>query len=236
MFKKLKIHWTKNLFLLLGIALALILIDLLTKWLVQNLVPLGQPVEVIKNFFYINKSYNIAIAFSLGSQLGVGGRVINISISVIMSVIIFGYWLTHNHKMNGFEKTIAILLAAGAVGNLIDRAFYWEATTGFNGVIDFFQFYLGGGPNANVSFVNPFATFNFADACLTIGILLLIVYLIIDAIRNRDTSLSKDPRLSQKPQNIPQNAANSENEANSAAENIVSEDAQNIPENAEEKQ
>ena len=71
---------------------------------------------------------------------------------------------------------------------------------------------------------------------MTIGILLLIVYLIIDAIKNRDTSLSKDPRLSQKPQNIPQNTANSENDVNSAVENAVSEETQNASENVEDKQ
>ena len=202
MLKGLKVRWSRTLIIALAVSVLLVVIDFASKWIVQNTVALGSPVEVIPNFFYINKSYNIAIAFSLGSQLGVWGRVLNITISVVMSFVIYFYWLTHDHKFGNFERIIACLLGAGAVGNLIDRAFYWEATTGFNGVIDFFQFYLGGGPSKDVSMFNPFATFNFADACLTIGIVLLLVFLIVDAIKNRDTSLSKDPRLTQKPSQI----------------------------------
>ncbi|MDY6392827.1 MAG: signal peptidase II [Bacilli bacterium] len=193
--KKLKVVWTKQLIIGLSVAVALIAVDFATKWIVQSLVPLGEPIAVIPNFFYINKSYNIAIAFSLGNQLGVWGRVLNISISVIMSVVIFFYWLTHDHKFRPLERITAILLGAGAVGNLIDRAFYWEGTTGFNGVIDFLQFYLGGGPDKPTNFVNPFATFNFADACLTIGIVVLLIILIIDAVKGDDKSLREDPRL-----------------------------------------
>ena len=199
---KWKITWSKRLIIGLCIAFLLLVIDFVTKWVVEKNVALNQSIAVIPNFFYISKSYNIAIAFSLGSQLGVWGRVINIMISVVMSLVIFGYWLTHDHKFNNWERAIAAMLGAGAVGNLIDRAFYWEETTGFNGVIDFLQFYLGGGPNANPGFFNPFATFNFADACLTIGIVTLIVYMIVDMIKNRDRSLETDPRLEQKPEPI----------------------------------
>ena len=217
-----KVVWSKNLIIGLAVAVLLILIDFVTKWVVQNTVQLGNPIEVIPNFFYINKSYNIAVAFSLGAQLGVWGRVLNITISVVMSVVIFFYWLTHDHRFHRMERVIAILLGAGAVGNLIDRAFYWEATTGFDGVIDFLQFYLGGGPSAKPNFVNPFATFNFADACLTIGIVILIVYLIIDAVKSSDKSLSKDPRLEkieQKPASIAQAQPSKEEKEGDVAQN-----------------
>lgn len=192
---KWKVVWTKSLFVGLFVAFILVAIDFASKWVVQSLIPLGTSVTVIPNFFYLTKSYNIAVAFSLGESWGVWGRVLNIAISVVMSFAIFAYYLTHESKLKPLEKVTAVLLGAGAVGNLIDRAFYWEATTGFNGVIDFLQFYLAGGPNAPKGFFNPFATFNFADACLVIGIVLLIVALIVDAIVNRDTSASSDPRL-----------------------------------------
>ena len=202
----LHIHWTKSLLIGLGVALALVIVDLVTKWAVQLNVGVGfsNAIEVIPNFFYINKSYNIAVAFSIGETWGVGGRILNISISIVMSVLIFWYYLTHEDKLGRLEKVTAVLLGAGAVGNLIDRAFYWEAITGFNGVIDFFQFYLGGGPAAKQNFFNPFATFNFADACLTIGIVMLLIILIVDMIKNGDKSLEKDPRLQKKPEPIPQ--------------------------------
>ena len=91
-----------------------------------------------------------------------------------------------------------MLLASGAIGNLIDRAFYWMPITGFDGVIDFIQFYLGGGPSKGTSFINPFATFNLADSFLTIGIIYLIVLMVLDSIKenkNKKSEWSDDPRL-----------------------------------------
>ena len=198
---KLKVTWTKSLFIGLGVALLLVVIDLVTKWVVELNVKegLANAIEVIPNFFYINKSYNTAVAFSLGAGWGVGGRILNITISVVMSFAIFFYYLTHEAKMKTWERITAVLLGAGAVGNLIDRAFYWSGTTGFDGVIDFMQFYLGGGPGAPSHFFNPFATFNFADACLTVGIFVLIVLLIVDMVKSRDKTMTEDPRLQSKP-------------------------------------
>ena len=211
-----KPQWSRSLIIFFSVSILLIVLDFLSKWLVQLNTVEGEAITVIPNFFYITKSYNIAIAFSLGATWGVGGRVLNILISVILSLVIYWYWLTHDHKLRFWERFTAMLLGAGAVGNLIDRAFYWDMTTGFNGVIDFFQFYLGGGPNNPVNFVNPFATFNFADACLTVGIVILLIILIVDMISDaRKNSLSKDPRLESKPQQI----QNSESAQEKPAEN-----------------
>ena len=196
----------KRFYLFLLGALGLFALDIISKWIVENNCTVNQPIVLIPNFLYITKSYNTAIAFSLGEQLGVFGRVLNITISLVMSVVIFIYWYKKRAKFKTLECVIAMLLFAGAVGNLIDRAFYWEGTTGFNGVIDFVQFYLGGGPNAPQNFVNPFATFNFADAFLVIGIIMLIILLIVDQVKStrgtRD-DLTIDPRdqVDEEPEN-----------------------------------
>ncbi len=177
-------------------ALALFVVDIVTKWVVNSSLSVGESIAVIPNFFYITLSYNTGAAFSLGSTWGVWGRILGIAISLIMSVAILWYWIKSNKKVNNFERACLMLLVAGAVGNLIDRAFYWEGTTGFNGVIDFLQFYLGGGPSAGSSVVNPFATFNVADACLVVGVILMIGYFIYDAIKNsKNDPNQNDPRL-----------------------------------------
>ena len=201
-FAKLKIVWSRRLILFLVGAFLLVALDFASKWLVQSFVKEGDynAIPVIENFFYINKSYNTAVAFSLGKGWGLGGRVLNILISIVMSIAIFFYWLTHDPKMRPFERVIALLLGAGAVGNLIDRAFYWQATTGFDGVIDFLQFYLGGGPHNGVNFFNPFATFNVADAYLTVGIFALIVLLIVDIFKS-DREMQKPPVSKLAPKN-----------------------------------
>lgn len=177
-------------------AIALFIVDIITKWVVNSNLHVGESIAVIPNFFYITLSYNTGAAFSLGSSWGVWGRVLGIAISLLMSAAILWYWIKSNKKVNTFERACLMLLIAGAVGNLIDRAFYWKGTTGFNGVIDFLQFYLGGGPGASSSVVNPFATFNVADACLVVGVILMICYFIYDAIKNsKDDPNQNDPRL-----------------------------------------
>jgi len=182
-----------------GLALLLVFLDLLSKWLVEKLLPLHSPVAVIPNFFYITKSYNTGAAFSLGASWGVWGRVLGIAISLIMSVAIVWYWAVNNKKLHNFERACLMLLSSGAVGNLIDRAFYWQAITGFDGVVDFLQFYLGGGPSSPASSVNPFATFNLADACLTVGVVLMVVAMVVDLIKNgKNDPDQKDPRLQKK--------------------------------------
>ena len=179
-----------------AIAFALLVIDFASKWLVQAFAG-DNPIAVIPNFFYITKSYNTAVAFSWGSSIPIiPRRIINIVISLVMSVLIVFYWIKHNEEFSNWDRACAMLLASGAIGNLIDRAFYWNAITGFDGVIDFLQFYLGGGPEANVTWLNPFADFNFADAYLTVGVVMLIVLFIVDFIKHPEPDdLEVDPRL-----------------------------------------
>lgn len=200
----------KKLLFFLGGVVLLIVLDQATKWIAQNLLSnVGNSGVVIPNFLYFTLYHNTKIAFSWGID-GVGGRILNIAISLVMSVAIALYWVFHDKKFRWYERTIAMLLLAGAVGNLIDRAFYWSPIVGFDGVIDFIQFYLGGGPKSPASWVNPFATFNMADAYLSIGIVALLIYLIVDMIKNGDKSYTKDPRLNKKPQSIEQNNADGE--------------------------
>lgn len=183
-----------------GVSLLLIVLDCLFKWIVQANCELYVRNEVIPNFFYITLSHNTGAAFSLGDSWGVWGRILGIFISLTMSAAILFYWLKKAGKIHIVEQICLALLFAGAFGNLIDRSFYWQGTVGFDGVIDYLQFYLGGGPNADSSLVNPFATFNLADACLVVGVIVLIVYAIVDAIKHRGEGedLSVDPRLAEK--------------------------------------
>ena len=206
----------RPLYFFLAGALLLLIFDILTKWIAQNILSqVGKSVEVIPNFLYFTLYHNTKIAFSWGID-GIGGRILNIAISLVMSIAIGIYWITHDTKFKWQERTIAMLLLSGAVGNLIDRALYWEAISGFDGVIDFVQFYLGGGPRAPQHWLNPFATFNMADAYLSVGIVALFVYVIVDSIKHGDKSMTKDPRL---PEKTPESINIQEN--NPAAEEVA---------------
>lgn len=190
----------RSLLIWLGVALALVLLDALTKWMAELFIK-EEYVTVIPHFIYFSLYHNTGIAFSGGADWGVGGRILNISISLVMSVLILWYWILHHDKMNKLYRVLAAMLAAGAVGNLIDRTFYWEGTTGFNGVIDFIQFYFGGTPDGTRNFFNPFpgqTTCNLADIYLVGGIVILLIVMLVEGIKNRDKDeLSTDPRLRQ---------------------------------------
>lgn len=187
-FMSLDKHKRNGIIIFSSLCLFLFVMDIISKWLCQIFVKEGEPIQIIPNFLYVSLYHNTKIAFSLGID-GVAGRSINIIISLVMSILISFYWIKNATKFNYLEHATACLLLAGAAGNLIDRAFYWTNITGFDGVIDFIQFYLGGGPSKPISFLNPFAVFNFADAYLTIGVIMMLVILIVDAIKNA----KKDP-------------------------------------------
>lgn len=147
-------------------------IDLLTKWLVQNNLEENQSITIIPGFFWITKTHNLGGAFSLGANGEVYMRVIFIIISVVMSIAIGVYYFLKGHTHNAWWRVSLTLMLGGAVGNLIDRAFYWEDIVGFKGVIDF------------IKVTDWFAVFNVADAALVVGVIILIVLNVIDLIKD----------------------------------------------------
>ena len=154
-------------------------IDIVTKWVVVNhfgvsLMNIGvrhqdpEVITIIKDFIYIGGSINNKAAFSLGPS-----RVVLLIISVVMSGGFIAFYIIQYKKLNNMYKIALALMISGAVGNLIDRAFYWPSTTGFDGVVDWILFVFWGW---------EFAMFNIADACLVIGIILILIQMIIEEI------------------------------------------------------
>lgn len=164
------------------LGILLLLVDLLSKWLVQlNARPgsAGGEIWVIPDFFSIYLTYNQGSAFGMGGG-SMAMRVIFILVSWIASILIPLFHWRYLRKNDPWINAVFALCFAGAAGNLIDRTFYWNETVGFSGVIDFFCFYIFG-PNEP-----PFAIFNVADACLSVGIvLLIIIYLLRFVIEAR---------------------------------------------------
>ncbi len=173
-------HWTKKSFFdtYVWLCLLFVIIDQVSKWLVVNFVSFHSEIEVIPNFLYISHIYNTGVVFGLGDGSS-WTRPINIAISWLMSFAIFNFWRKGLKKDDHMMNATLMLLEAGAVGNLIDRTFYWGQNGIPYGVIDWIDLYFGGSPNDRGSFLNPFANFNIADACITVGIILYVVYSIV---------------------------------------------------------
>lgn len=176
-------------------ALLLIVLDQLTKWLVMlnvgttsgtsvdasgNVSAYGKTVTLIPGFLYIICALNQGSAFSVGASVN-WMRYVFIVISWAASIAMLWYWYKHLNKHDNLMNSIIMFCFAGAFGNAIDRTFYWNETTGFSGVIDWIQFYLFKGS----SVFYPFPTFNIADSCLTIGVAMAVVTLIVRDIKSK---------------------------------------------------
>ena len=137
------------------LALLLIGIDQLSKWyIVQNFELYGEQ-NLIPGFLSLFYIQNRGAAWGIFE-----GRMI---FFFIITVVVVGYMIYSFHKYNTDSKIIGwsfSLILAGALGNFIDRVF-----NGF--VVDMFRF----------DFFN-FPIFNIADACLTIGVILMIIYIL----------------------------------------------------------
>lgn len=142
-----------------GLALIIIALDQLTKWVVVETMELGGQIKIIDNFFYLTSHRNSGAAWGILQD-----QMIFFYIVTIIVVIGIVYYMQAYAKE---DKTLAIglsLVLGGAIGNFIDRLFHQE-------VVDFLHFII---------FNYNFPIFNIADSALTIGVILIIVATIID--------------------------------------------------------
>ena len=132
--------------------LLLFFLDQWTKVAVVNSFALFETKPIFKNIFHLTYVQNKGAAFSILENQ----QWLFITITIISLIIIVYYFLklygTAEYK---YLKISLILIASGALGNLVDRI-----RLGY--VIDFFDFRL----------IN-FAIFNVADICVVVGAFLM---------------------------------------------------------------
>lgn len=141
-------------FISLIIGAVLVIIDQIIKYFVSAyLQPVGS-INVIDNLFSLVYVENRGVAFGMFS----GMHWVFIALtSVLLAIIIF--YMFKKRPKGRFFYICAALIVGGGVGNLIDRIFY-----GY--VIDYIS----------LSFFPPVC--NFADYCITVGTILLVIYLL----------------------------------------------------------
>ncbi len=140
----------------LPVLFVVILLDLITKAVaVATLAPAGIASPVFGNWFRFALVYNPGAAFGL--HLGDFSRWIFMGLTVVAIVILYRLYQQTAH--DDLRKALAIaLVAAGAVGNVIDRI-RSEA-----GVVDFIDIGFG---------LHRWPTFNVADIAVSTGAFLL---------------------------------------------------------------
>lgn len=114
--------------------------------------------ELVENYLYFTAVLNPG---AFGGMLG--GQVVMLLVLSFVAVLIVG-WILFRAAWPRYQITGGLIIA-GAFGNIHDRIV-------FGAVRDFVDFRL---PEAGVSWLNPWNTFNFADAAIVGGILALLV-------------------------------------------------------------
>lgn len=150
-------------------------VDIVTKQvIVKYFATHSDPIVLIKGFLRINYSINEGAAFGFGLDNAVANRVVYCVIAFIGLSLIVGIYAWKFKKLDGITRATLMLMCVGALGNLVDRIFYTPEFlhSANNGVVDWIDFYG----------VWPFI-FNIADSCIVVGVLILIVYLIVDEVK-----------------------------------------------------
>jgi signal peptidase II len=152
-----------------GFALAAIIfvVDQFTKWLVAGpigLTELGQNIHVLP-FFDLTRVHNTGISLGLLSAESETGRWLLVAMTAAIAGVV-GWWLTREEQ-RGDRLALGVVLG-GALGNIVDRI-------RFGYVFDFADLHIGD--------FRPFLVFNVADACISIGVVILLLraFLIRDA-------------------------------------------------------
>ena len=141
-----------------GAALLVVIDQLIKQWATAVLQPLGA-LTILPGVVELRYFLNDGMAFSMLA----GKQTLLIGMTSLMLLCVFLLLLLR--KMGPWERISWTLILGGGVGNLIDRV-----VSGV--VVDY----------VNFLFVN-FAVFNFADICITTGIVMLMLWVLYDSYK-----------------------------------------------------
>lgn len=180
-----------------------LLVDQILKVYIKTHFFLGEEIHVMGNWFIIHFTENPGMAF--GYELGFSWGKLALSLFRIGAIVALGFYIAHIVKRKspaGFVLSISLIMA-GALGNMIDSAFYGmifsqsmfhEVATAFpeaggyasflhGEVVDMFYFPLFSFTwpewmpwlgGQMFTFFQP--VFNVADASITIGVALILLF------------------------------------------------------------
>ena len=139
----------------LWLAVALVVIDQISKWIVLGSLHPGET-RYVAPFFNWVLTFNSGAAFSFLADAGGWQRWLFTLLALAVSVWIVTLLRRHSSE---FRLSLALtLVLGGALGNVIDRI-------RFGAVVDFIQWHAAG---------YYWPAFNLADSAITLGAVLLV--------------------------------------------------------------
>lgn len=152
----------KRLWWLVVVIVFLIIADQLSKGAIESSYQLGESTPVIKNFFQITYVQNTGAFWGIGQSWSESVK--KFFFLFLSSVIALGviYLFIKTIKGSIIQSWAFALIIAGAIGNLLDRYLL-----GY--VIDMFDFFI-----IYNQTIYRWAVFNLADACICIGMVMLV--------------------------------------------------------------
>ena len=154
------------------LAVLLVFADQAVKFAVRANIDLGRSVPFIPYVMDLTYVQNTGAAFSILSR-----HTWLLTLTSAAVVLVMCWLIVKGFFKNALGRWAAVLVLAGGMGNLIDRAVF-----GF--VTDMFK----------TTFID-FAVFNVADCCITVGVPLLIAYLLLYAGRKEGEDRDDSPQL-----------------------------------------
>jgi signal peptidase II len=157
----------------LAIAALAFALDQLTKFFVVDVISLQRRGQIeLMDIFNLTWAENCGISLSLLASCTDTTRWALVALTSVVAGAVLN-WMTRE-RAKGDVLALAMIFG-GALGNIVDRVRY-----GY--VVDFADLHFGD--------FRPFLIFNVADACITIGVLLLVAraLLLSDKADNGDTA------------------------------------------------
>jgi signal peptidase II len=142
-----------------GTAVAVVVVDILTKLLAESALTPTRPIPLIRDYVQLRLVFNQCAAFGL--CLGAYSRWIFFGLAIV-ALFVLRAMVRSARPGDRFRLGSLALVCAGAVGNVIDRI------RSPRGVVDFVDVGIGSA---------RWPTFNVADSAITVGAIALAVSL-----------------------------------------------------------
>jgi signal peptidase II len=141
------------------IALAVLLLDRITKRVVAQTIPLDDAINIIPGFFRLTHLENTGAAFSLFADSTSPFRTALLIVFSVAALAVVSILLWKDRRVFHSGTLALSLILGGALGNLWDRLVAGRVT-------DFLDFYIG---------PHHWPPFNIADSAIVVGALLLLL-------------------------------------------------------------